>query len=312
MGKTLHTPASLLFASALAMTALPSLAADPTIAECLGASERALSLRSSHKLRDARAQFVICAAATCPADVRSECQRRVTEVNAAIPTVVFEAKDADGNDLTAVKVSMDGQPLADKLEGLAISIDPGAHQFLFEAEGRTPIQKTIVINESEVGRHEQITFGKPPEPPPAAPAPVTPTPAPTAAVPPPPAPPPETAIRSSPPPAPQTPQASEAPSYWTGQRTLGAILTGVGLVGVGVSGVLGLMAKSQFTTAEGETGSQRYNDSGSAVGTGNVATAIVVTGSVLTAAGLIVWLTGPSAKAAVGVNGTGLVIRGRF
>jgi hypothetical protein len=76
-------------------------AADPTTADCLSASESSLSLRNQHKLREARAALLICSAASCPGDVRAECTRRVSEVNAAIPTIVFEAKDSSGGTISA-------------------------------------------------------------------------------------------------------------------------------------------------------------------------------------------------------------------
>jgi hypothetical protein len=113
-----------LVASAITLVALPSHAADPTMADCLTASETSIKLRGGHHLRDARQQLLVCAALTCPAEVRSECERRVVAVNAAIPTLVFEAKDAAGNDLSAVTVTMDAKPLVDRLEGTAISLDP--------------------------------------------------------------------------------------------------------------------------------------------------------------------------------------------
>ena len=106
---------------------LPVYAADPTTADCLNANNRSIDLRNNHRLRAARGQLLICAANNCPADIRKECTRRVDEVNGQIPTIIFEAKDAaSGKDLSAVKVTMDGELIADRLEGTAISIDPEA------------------------------------------------------------------------------------------------------------------------------------------------------------------------------------------
>ena len=116
-------------------------------------------MRNHHKLRDARAQLLICSAASCPGDVRDECIRRVGEVNVAMPTIVFEPKDAASSDLSAVKVTMDGAPLAERLEGTALSIDPGEHTFTFDTPGQPPIQKQFVIREGEKDRRERITFG---------------------------------------------------------------------------------------------------------------------------------------------------------
>ena len=124
----------------------------------MSASEASLKLRGEHKLREARSQLLVCASASCPADVRNECVRRVDPVNAAIPTIIFEAKDAAGNDMTAVKVTMDGQPLAERLEGSAISLDPGTHTFRFEVMGQPPVEKTLVIYEAVKDRHEPIVM----------------------------------------------------------------------------------------------------------------------------------------------------------
>ncbi len=148
-----------LIASAVSLFAPASRAADPTMADCLGASETSIRLRSAHHLREARQQLLVCAALTCPAEVRSECERRVVAVNAAIPTLVFDAKDASGNDLLAVSVAMDGKPLAERLEGTAISLDPGAHSFHFESPGHAPVDKSFVLREGEKDRRERITFG---------------------------------------------------------------------------------------------------------------------------------------------------------
>jgi hypothetical protein len=155
---------SLILASATALTAAqlvsatPANAADPTTADCLAAADRSADLRPAHKLRETRDKLLICSAATCPNDVRDECVRRLTEVNAAMPTIVFETKDSAGNDVAAVKVTMDGQLLATRLEGVALSIDPGEHSFVFDAAGQPPVQKSLVIREGEKDRRERIVL----------------------------------------------------------------------------------------------------------------------------------------------------------
>jgi hypothetical protein len=157
------TPRCRVIAAALALgSALGSAearAADPTTRECLAASEASLKAGNERKLRVERAALLICAAASCPVDVRRECIRRVDEVNAAIPTIIFVAKDAAGSDLGAVKVVMDGEVLAERLDGSALSIDPGARTFRFETAGHAAITKQFVIHESQKNRHEAVVFG---------------------------------------------------------------------------------------------------------------------------------------------------------
>jgi len=53
----------------------PALAADPTTADCLAASDASLKAGNEHKVRAERAQLLVYAATTCPADIRKECSR---------------------------------------------------------------------------------------------------------------------------------------------------------------------------------------------------------------------------------------------
>jgi len=159
----IHCLCGLLLLTAAQVTAQ---VADPATSECLAAYERSVSLRAAHALRDARTQLLACAAPTCPADVRNECALRVSEVNSQIPTLVFEAQDHARSDLSQVKVSMDGHPLAQKLDGSALSVDPGEHRFVFEVAGSAPVEKSLVLREGEKDRRERVVLGAPPLQPP--------------------------------------------------------------------------------------------------------------------------------------------------
>jgi hypothetical protein len=149
-----------LSAVAVVTSAAVARGADATAAQCIAANDSATKLRGQGKLLDARDALLSCAAPKCPASVREECEKSLDEVNQALPTVVFEPKDASGNDvLTPVKVSMDGKPLQDKLDGRGLSVDPGTHEFTFETAGQAPVKKTLLIHEAEKDRHEVVAFG---------------------------------------------------------------------------------------------------------------------------------------------------------
>ena len=75
------------------------------------------------------------------------------------PTLILAARDGAGNDLVTVTVTMDGQPFADRLPGTPLPVDPGEHVFLFQAPGRPPLEKRLVIRENEQGRREGVTLG---------------------------------------------------------------------------------------------------------------------------------------------------------
>jgi hypothetical protein len=134
-------------------------AADSAAGDCLAASAASLRLDSQHRVRAERAELLKCAAPACPADIKKECIRRVDDVTAAIPSIMFDVKDGEGNDLSAITVTMDAEILTDRLEGIALAVDPGAHLFTFEAAGHAPVRKQFVIREGEKRRLEVITFG---------------------------------------------------------------------------------------------------------------------------------------------------------
>lgn len=159
MSRFIHLALQPVAFAALLLLPITARANDPTTADCLNAHNSSVELRNAQKLRGARAQLLICAAQSCPTEVRKECLRHADEVNAQIPTITFEPKDAAGHDLIAVKVTMDGEPLADRLEGMALSTDPGVHTFVFETEGQTPVEKQLVVREGVKDRRVSVVFG---------------------------------------------------------------------------------------------------------------------------------------------------------
>jgi hypothetical protein len=253
-------------------------ASDPTTADCVAANEASITLRSQHKLRETREQLLVCAAPSCPEDIRVECGRRVELVNRAMPTIVFEAKDASGTDIAVVKVDIDGKPLLERLDGIAISLDPGEHRFTFTVVGQTPVEQTFVIREGEKDRRERVTFGGVR---PAAPG---------------------TAPASLAEPAPVTspPRSSGDGADGSTQRIGGLVVGGVGIVGLGLGAVFGLKASSTWSNAQAKcsatscpdrAGALADHDSASSAAT--VATVSFIAGGVALAGGLALVFTAP-------------------
>jgi hypothetical protein len=211
MPQAKHTLATLFVLLAFPRTVL----ADPTTADCLSSYEQSINLKNRHELRAARAALLTCVAPTCPADVRDECAKRISDVNSLLPTIVIEAKDSEGNDLSVVQVTMDGRALVESLEGTALSIDPGEHVFVFTVEGWPPVDKRWVIREGEKERREKVVLAPPELPPPAV----------TVVVP-----------QPEPPPivlaAPVRPLPPEPDST---RRTMGIIVTALGVSALGVA-----------------------------------------------------------------------------
>jgi hypothetical protein len=147
--------------AAILMLFGPDAVADVAQAQCLDANTSAQSLRQDGKLAEARAMLAVCGDPQCPALVRDDCTRRTEEIEHAQPTIQFVVKDRAGRDLGAVRVSVDGRVLAEKLEGSPLSADPGEHTFTFEVAGQPPVTQTFVLREGEKQRTERVTLGAP-------------------------------------------------------------------------------------------------------------------------------------------------------
>ena len=128
---------------------------------CIASHEQSQVLRKDGKLRQAREQMINCSRDVCPKLLRKECSGWITEVEEAIPSVVIEAKGPDGQDVVEMKVTLDGAPLTDKLDGRAISVDPGVHVFKFEIPKVKPREEKIVIREGQKARKIMVDFSPP-------------------------------------------------------------------------------------------------------------------------------------------------------
>jgi hypothetical protein len=293
---------------ALALLALASgprsaRAVDQVAAACIKANEQAGPLRRAGKLRDARDQLRLCSAATCPVAVRKDCVAGAAQADADVPTVVFSVQDPDGNDLSAVIISLDGQPLADKLDGKALDVDPGEHVFRFESAGHPTVEKRFVIVEGEKNRHERVMLGEPK----AAPVAVVPGPA-------------------------VGPAAG--PATENRRRKLGLAVGGGGLVLLVGGGVSALVATLEWTAAKNQCGqtfpvSCKNQDAATSDRSATVVTSTIAdialgvgAAALVTGAVLVIWAPAPESGGAaaakltlspiVGPSASGLTLGGSF
>ncbi len=273
--------------SGVALLAAAAMAPPPAYADdaaCFSASENEIGLRKQQKLRAALQQLVLCTAPSCPAEVKAECDRRVVELNAALPTIVIGATDPAGNDLSAVSVTLDGAPFASVLDGRAVPVDPGTHVLRFEAAGKPPVEKTIVAREGEKGRHINIVLG------PAA--------VPGAA--------PVTSPAVMPPSTTATPAPTDLAAHgtWSTQKTVALVSAGVGVVAVGVGTAFGFVANGYASDQRANcTGlapctdhATALTDHSNSLAAGNVSTAMFIVGGVGVAGAITLWFTAPTGR----------------
>jgi hypothetical protein len=152
------------------MSAMPP-SARADVAACLSAAEAGQRLRDSGSYRRARDQFIACAAEECPGEVRKGCVGWLAELEKLMPTVVFAAR-SQGQEVTDVRVSADGEPVAERIDGKPVALDPGEHHFRFERTGEESVEEAAVVVAGEKQRRVTARFGPEPIPtPPSAPVP---------------------------------------------------------------------------------------------------------------------------------------------
>jgi hypothetical protein len=291
------------FSTAPALADERSPGSSPGKVQCIGADTEGQSLRLAGKLVEARKRLRGCAAASCPAIVREDCLERIEEIGVAQPTVIFEATNGYGHRLVAVRVSIDGIRVADRLDGRPIAVDPGEHVFVFEALGRMSDRMTLVLHEGEQNERHAVVLrtesgdaeARPPveEGPPARV--VDPAPAEEPRL----APPPASPIRLAPSPSVAAPVATA--SVLAPPTTLGAegriaavVVGGVGVAAVVVGSVFGSLTFSKWHEATSEVNApQALQDGVDASHDGNISTAMFIIGGAGLAAAAVLWLASP-------------------
>ncbi|MDP9001049.1 MAG: hypothetical protein M3O46_13150, partial [Myxococcota bacterium] len=199
----------------LSFAALQARADDKTT--CLDAAARGQTLRDSHKLIEARESFRLCAQRQCPSVVQQDCAGWLDAVERSLATVVVTAKDTAGVDLVDVIVRLDGQPFVTRLDGSAVPVNPGRHTFHFQLADGTNLDQPMVVKEGEKNQSVAVVLKRPIAQPSSTVA---------------------TTPGSTPTFGPNDHEASGAfPS-----KTVGWVLAGVGVVGMGIGTAFGLIA----------------------------------------------------------------------
>jgi hypothetical protein len=279
---------------------------------CIAADTDGQSLRLAGKLLQARKRLAVCSAASCPTIVRDDCVERIADLEAAQPTVVFTATNGEGRSLIAVRVTVDGVVVANRLDGRPLPVDPGDHLFGFDALGRITAEMRLTLHEGEKRvRHAVVLHTESGDPVAAVPAPeplATPSDEgasaymlPLAAVAA-----PMTAVSGG---GEEAPPPVALPSRGLSERRIGAIVAGgLGIVGVAVGSVFGLKTISAWSAAKSDCGAtppmpcptkygpEVHQDEGAASKDGAISTFAFVAGGAGLVVGAWLWLTAPEAS----------------
>jgi hypothetical protein len=125
---------------------------------CAQAYERAQEERTAGQLSAAIEHLKSCLDSTCPRFIREDCLRWMNQTEIALPTVVFSVRQ-DGKDLTTVEILCDGNPLVGTLDGKALPVDPGLHNFTFNVPGLAAVGRQLLIREGERNRVIDVDLG---------------------------------------------------------------------------------------------------------------------------------------------------------
>jgi hypothetical protein len=248
--------------------------------ECAAAYDKVQSSRDQGKLLEARRQAVTCSAPTCSVYVTKDCSQWLAELDASLPTVVFTVRDPAGADASAVRITVDGTVIAEKLDGKAVPMDPGEHVVRFEMAGAAPLEQKVLIRQGERNRTLVAAFkaGSSPDPAPAG------GPTPGAGV---------------------GPVAEQGGGGRSAQRTVGIALLAVGGAGIVVGAVTGALVIAQHGTlatacGKGPCPSTEQGDVNAYHTKGLVSTIGFIGGAVVAGAGVVVLLTAPKKAPAIG------------
>jgi hypothetical protein len=126
--------------------------------KCANAAEESQGLHHDGKLMRAREQLLVCARPSCPAIIRKDCADWLVEVERNLPSIVVRAVDGNGKDLADVRVSVDGNVVAERLDGRPLSIDPGEHAIRYESPGAAPVMEKILVRQGETNRLVSVSL----------------------------------------------------------------------------------------------------------------------------------------------------------
>ena len=126
--------------------------------ECRVALNKAHKLEANGHLREARDALVGCGKAVCGRAIQHACSVRYTRIEAEIPSIVPLATDERGMPVVDVEVSVDGQRLTSRLDGVALWVDPGLHEIAFTREGGEPVIQQVMIAQGQRNRTISVSL----------------------------------------------------------------------------------------------------------------------------------------------------------
>jgi hypothetical protein len=129
---------------------------------CVESYAAAQGPRKSGQLIEAKDLFGKCAQPACGSSLRKRCAALYKRMDAGIPSVLLVVTDASGVSQSMnegkFEVTMDGQSVTAKLDGRAIPVNPGQHEFAFSTENAVFATQTVAIVHGQRNRAISVTL----------------------------------------------------------------------------------------------------------------------------------------------------------
>jgi hypothetical protein len=119
---------------------------------CVTAFKKARGHEQSGRLQDAKELLMSCAQAPCGGFLRQQCSNKYNQLESDTPSVVLIVTDASGAPRADIQVRMDGEIFAPQLDGRALTVDPGMHEFSFSADGAVFATQKVMIVQGQRNR----------------------------------------------------------------------------------------------------------------------------------------------------------------
>lgn len=135
--------------------------ADATQAACISAYESLQEARARGALLVSREQAFECASSACPSFMQTDCAKWLEEIESEVPSAAFDVRSG-GKELGSVRVFEGDKLVAERVDGAAVELDPGAHWLRFEADGFEPVTKPIEIARGVKNQRFSVELAAPP------------------------------------------------------------------------------------------------------------------------------------------------------
>jgi hypothetical protein len=118
----------------------------PERVACRGSYNKATERIRAGQLREGRLLLKSCVLPICGTFLEKACTTLHAKLEGDIPSVVPVVTDASAAIASQIEVKMDGEVLASKIDGQAIAVDPGHHQFTFsDANGVFATEEVLIV-----------------------------------------------------------------------------------------------------------------------------------------------------------------------